>query len=310
MTLTSLNSLTTERMTNMYNKAKELKDLCVKTGKEIWQIAIDKDFENTGIEEADLLELMHETLEVMRDSAYKGLDQAVYSMSKITGGSAVKVNKYAEDSVSGKTITRAMAMALSVSEVNSSMGRIVAAPTAGASGILPAALFTMQEKYGYDDDKLVEALIVAGVIGEIIAQNASISGAEGGCQAECGSAAAMAAAAICYLRDFDIDTIFASAAFAIKNILGLVCDPVLGLVEYPCNLRNASGVVNAIISADLAMSGFPCLIPLDETIDSMRQVGNSLPEALRETALGGLAATPTAEKLGEEMAEKNEHHEN
>lgn len=294
----------------MYNKAKELKDLCVKTGKEIWQIAIDKDFENTGIEEADLLELMHETLEVMRDSAYKGLDQAVYSMSKITGGSAVKVNKYVEDSVSGKTITRAMAMALSVSEVNSSMGRIVAAPTAGASGILPAALFTMQEKYGYDDDKLVEALIVAGVIGEIIAQNASISGAEGGCQAECGSAAAMAAAAICYLRDFDIDTIFASAAFAIKNILGLVCDPVLGLVEYPCNLRNASGVVNAIISADLAMSGFPCLIPLDETIDSMRQVGNSLPEALRETALGGLAATPTAEKLGEEMEEKNEHHEN
>lgn len=294
----------------MYNKAKELKDLCVKTGKEIWQIAIDKDFENTGIEEADLLELMHETLEVMRDSAYKGLDQAVYSMSKITGGSAVKVNKYAEDSVSGKTITRAMAMALSVSEVNSSMGRIVAAPTAGASGILPAALFTMQEKYGYDDDKLVEALIVAGVIGEIIAQNASISGAEGGCQAECGSAAAMAAAAICYLRDFDIDTIFASAAFAIKNILGLVCDPVLGLVEYPCNLRNASGVVNAIISADLAMSGFPCLIPLDETIDSMRQVGNSLPEALRETALGGLAATPTAEKLGEEMEEENKHHEN
>lgn len=294
----------------MYNKAKELKDLCVKTGKEIWQIAIDKDFENTGIEEADLLELMHETLEVMRDSAYKGLDQAVYSMSKITGGSAVKVNKYAEDSVSGKTITRAMAMALSVSEVNSSMGRIVAAPTAGASGILPAALFTMQEKYGYDDDKLVEALIVAGVIGEIIAQNASISGAEGGCQAECGSAAAMAAAAICYLRDFDIDTIFASAAFAIKNILGLVCDPVLGLVEYPCNLRNASGVVNAIISADLAMSGFPCLIPLDETIDSMRQVGNSLPEALRETALGGLAATPTAEKLGQEMEEENKHHEN
>lgn len=294
----------------MYNKAKEIKDLCIKTGKEIWQIALDKDFENTGIEEADLLELMHETLEVMRDSAYKGLDQAVYSMSKITGGSAVKVNMFAEDSVSGKTITRAMAMALSVSEVNSSMGRIVAAPTAGASGILPAALFTMQEKYGYDDDKLVKGLIVAGVIGEIIAQNASISGAEGGCQAECGSAAAMGAAAICYLRDYDIDTIFASAAFAIKNILGLVCDPVLGLVEYPCNLRNASGVVNAIISADLAMSGFPCLIPLDETIDSMRQVGNSLPEALRETALGGLAATPTAEKLGEEMEEKNAHSEN
>lgn len=291
----------------MYNKAKEIKDIHIATGKEIWQIAIEKDIENTGVTEEDILEIMHETLEVMRDSAYKGLEKAIISMSGITGGSAIKINHFADDSVSGKTIARAMAMALSVSEVNASMGRIVAAPTAGASGILPAALFTMQEKYNYDDDKLVKALIVAGVIGEIIAQNASIAGAEGGCQAECGSAAAMAAAAICFLRDFDVDTMFAASAFAIKNILGLVCDPVLGLVEYPCNLRNASGVINAIISADLAMSGFPCLIPLDETIDSMRQVGNSLPEALRETALGGLAATPTAEHLEEEMKEKGHH---
>lgn len=293
----------------MYNKAKEIKKIHLETGKPIWEIAIEKDIENTGATREEILKTMHLTLDVMKDSAYKGLDQAIISMSKITGGNAVKLNHYKDDAVSGPTIARAMAMALSVSEVNASMGRIVAAPTAGASGILPAALFIMQEKYGYDDDKLVEAMIVAGVIGEIIAQNASISGAEGGCQAECGSAAAMAAAAICYLRGYEIDTMFAASAYSIKNILGLVCDPVLGLVEYPCNLRNASGVVNAIISADIAMSGFPCLIPLDETIDSMRQVGNSMPEALRETALGGIAATPTAENLEKEMEDKYKHDE-
>lgn len=293
----------------MYNKAKEIKKIHLETGKPIWEIAIEKDIENTGATREEILKTMHLTLDVMKDSAYKGLDKAIISMSKITGGNAVKLNNYKDDAVCGPTIARAMAMALSVSEVNASMGRIVAAPTAGASGILPAALFIMQEKYGYDDDKLVEAMIVAGVIGEIIAQNASISGAEGGCQAECGSAAAMAAAAICYLRGYEIDTLFAASAYSIKNILGLVCDPVLGLVEYPCNLRNASGVVNAMISADIAMSGFPCLIPLDETIDSMRQVGNSMPEALRETALGGIAATPTAENLEKEMEDKYKHDE-
>lgn len=293
----------------MYNKAKEIKKIHLETGKPIWEIAIEKDIENTGATREEILKTMHLTLDVMKDSAYKGLDKAIISMSKITGGNAVKLNNYKDDAVCGPTIARAMAMALSVSEVNASMGRIVAAPTAGASGILPAALFIMQEKYGYDDDKLVEAMIVAGVIGEIIAQNASISGAEGGCQAECGSAAAMADAAICYLRGYEIDTMFAASAYSIKNILGLVCDPVLGLVEYPCNLRNASGVVNAMISADIAMSGFPCLIPLDETIDSMRQVGNSMPEALRETALGGIAATPTAENLEKEMEDKYKHDE-
>lgn len=290
----------------MYNKATEIYDIYKQTGKEIWEIALMKDEENIGVSPEDMLEKMSVTLNVMKESAYKGLEEAVISLSGITGGNAIKVNHFRDDSVSGSVITRAMAMALSVSEVNASMGRIVAAPTAGASGIIPGVLFTMQEKYNYTDKELIKALITAGVIGEIIAQNASISGAEGGCQAECGSASAMGAAAICYLRGHSPEIMFAASAFAIKNILGLVCDPVCGLVEYPCNLRNASGVVNAIISADLAMAGVDCLIPLDETIDSMRQVGASMPEALRETAMGGVAATPTAQKLEERREEEIE----
>ena len=290
----------------MYNKATEIYDIYKQTGKEIWEIALMKDEENIGVSPEDMLEKMSVTLNVMKESAYKGLEEAVISLSGITGGNAIKVNHFRDDSVSGSVITRAMAMALSVSEVNASMGRIVAAPTAGASGIIPGVLFTMQEKYNYTDKELIKALITAGVIGEIIAQNASISGAEGGCQAECGSASAMGAAAICYLRGCSPEIMFAASAFAIKNILGLVCDPVCGLVEYPCNLRNASGVVNAIISADLAMAGVDCLIPLDETIDSMRQVGASMPEALRETAMGGVAATPTAQKLEERREEEIE----
>ncbi len=288
----------------MYNKANEVLEIHRTTGKEVWEIAIEKDLENTSLTKEEIMDSLKQTINVMRESAYKGLDEAIMSLSGLTGGNGKRMNSFKDSSLSGPVITRAMAMALSVSEVNASMGRIVAAPTAGASGILPAVLFTLQEQYNYSDEDLIKGLITAGVIGEIIAQNASISGAEGGCQAECGSASAMGAAAICYLRGYDLETSFAASAFAIKNILGLVCDPVCGLVEYPCNLRNASGVVNAIISADLAMAGVPCLIPLDETIDSMKKVGNSLPESLRETALGGIAATPTAKIIENRVIKK------
>lgn len=288
----------------MYNKANEVLEIHRTTGKEVWEIAIEKDLENTSLTKEEIMDSLKQTINVMRESAYKGLDEAIMSLSGLTGGNGKRMNSFRDSSLSGPIITRAMAMALSVSEVNASMGRIVAAPTAGASGILPAVLFTLQEQYNYSDEDLIKGLITAGVIGEIIAQNASISGAEGGCQAECGSASAMGAAAICYLRGYDLETSFAASAFAIKNILGLVCDPVCGLVEYPCNLRNASGVVNAIISADLAMAGVPCLIPLDETIDSMKKVGNSLPESLRETALGGIAATPTAKTIENRIIKK------
>ena len=242
----------------------------------------------------------------MKKSATAGLETPIMSMSGMTGKNAFKVNEYAEsgNSVSGSLINKAMARALSTSEINASMGRIVAAPTAGASGILPATLVTMQEEFNHTDEEIFNALLTASAVGEIIAVNATISGAEGGCQAECGAAAAMAAAAIVELKGGSIEQIFTSASFALKNIMGLICDPVCGLVEYPCNLRNASGVVNAIISADLALAGVEALIPFDETVGAMGNVGKELPVALKETAIGGIAGTETAQRLYEEFLDK------
>lgn len=242
----------------------------------------------------------------MKKSANAGLAEPITSMSGMTGKNAFKVNDYSMNSksISGALITKAMARALSTSEVNASMGRIVAAPTAGASGILPATLVTMQDEFDYSDEEIFNALLTASAVGEIIAVNATISGAEGGCQAECGAAAAMAAAAIIELRGGSIDDIFTAASFALKNIMGLICDPVCGLVEYPCNLRNASGVVNAIISADLTLAGVEALIPFDETVGAMGNVGKELPVSLKETAIGGIAGTETAQRLYEEFLDK------
>ena len=242
----------------------------------------------------------------MKKSANAGLAEPITSMSGMTGKNAFKVNDYSMNSksISGSLITKAMARALSTSEVNASMGRIVAAPTAGASGILPATLVTMQDEFDYSDEEIFNALLTASAVGEIIAVNATISGAEGGCQAECGAAAAMAAAAIIELRGGSINDIFTAASFALKNIMGLICDPVCGLVEYPCNLRNASGVVNAIISADLTLAGVEALIPFDETVGAMGNVGKELPVSLKETAIGGIAGTETAQRLYEEFLDK------
>lgn len=190
-----------------------------------------------------------------------------------------------------------MAMALSTSEVNASMGKIVAAPTAGASGILPSALFTAKEKFNLSDDDMINGLFTAAGIGEIVAKNATISGAYGGCQAECGVAAAMAAAAIVEMLGGSPETCLHASSISLINIMGLVCDPIAGLVEFPCAFRNASGVVNALISADLALAGIKSLVPFDEVVEAMYRVGKSLPDTLKETALGGLAATPTGENF-------------
>ena len=199
--------------------------------------------------------------------------------------------------MTGDLIISAMAKALSTSEVNASMGRIVAAPTAGASGIVPAALLSAQEKLNLSDEDTILGLFAAAGIGEIVAKNATISGAEGGCQAECGVAAAMAAGAIVEMAGGSPEEVFHAASFSIVNVMGLVCDPIGGLVEYPCALRNASGVINAMISADLALAGVKSLVPFDEVVDAMYKVGKMLPDALKETALGGVATTPTGEAL-------------
>lgn len=287
----------------MFNNAKSLIDACIRENKRIYELQLETEKEMEGLSTQKIYEYLKKTYEVMKSSALKGLEEPLLSMSKMTGENAYNLKKYSKEglSVSGNFICDAMAMALSTSEVNASMGKIVAAPTAGASGILPAALLSMQIKYDYDDEKIYNALLSAAAIGEIIAKNATISGAEGGCQAECGSAAAMAAAAIVELRDGSIEQIFNAAGFALKNIMGLICDPVCGLVEYPCNLRNASGVVNAIISADLAMAGVKSLIPFDEVVEAMANVGRELPVSLRETAIGGIAGTDTGKELSEKL---------
>ena len=199
------------------------------------------------------------------------------------------------------TIIRGAAYALSCLEVNASMGLIVAAPTAGACGILPGCLLTVAEKHDIPHQQVLEALATASGIGQLIVKKATVSGAEGGCQAECGSAAAMAAGAVVEMLGGTPAQAFDAAAIAMQNIMGLVCDPVAGLVEMPCAKRNASGVANALVSADLALSGIFSEIPFDEVVEAMYKVGKALPSTLRETALGGVATTPTALAMKEKI---------
>jgi len=283
----------------MYNKAIDILELCKKENKKISEIAIKKEMITRNITKENVLEEMKNVYEVMKKSATLGLETPLISHSKITGGNALRINNYkkANDTLSGEFINMAMAMAVSTSEVNASMGVICAAPTAGASGILPSSILSAQAKFNTSNDDVILALFTAAAIGELATKNATVSGAEGGCQAECGVAASMAAAAIVELAGGTPDDSFNAASFALINVMGLICDPVAGLVEYPCFLRNASGVVNAFISADLALAGVQCLIPFDEVLDSMYKVGKSLPDALRETALGGIANTPAAKEI-------------
>lgn len=257
-----------------------------------WQLRHD----DTVRTNEDMDARMRQALAVMRESVIQGLDPKTRSVSGLTGGNAAK---YMAAALTGRTaggslMGRVCARALAVAECNAAMGRIVAAPTAGACGILPAALLTMQEEYGYTDGQLVDALYVAGAFGLIIANRASIAGAQGGCQAECGSAAAMAAAALVFVRGGTAQQSADACAFALMNVMGLVCDPVCGLVEVPCVYRNASGVAGAFIAADLALAGIASPLPPDEVIDAMKAVGEQLPPALRETGEGGCAACPSA----------------
>jgi len=283
----------------MFNKAEELLIQCNENNKRISEIVIEKELSNSGLTYTELMQKMQDTLSVMRNSATSALNKEIISVSGLTGGDSKKVEEYKNSgkTLTGELIISAMAKALSTSEVNASMGRIVAAPTAGASGIVPSALLSAKEKLNLTDDELLMGLFTAAGIGEIVAKNATVSGAEGGCQAECGVAAAMAAAAIVEMAGGTPEESLDAASFSLVNIMGLVCDPIAGLVEYPCALRNASGVVNALISADLALAGVKSLVPFDEVVEAMYSVGKLLPEALRETALGGLATTPTGEKL-------------
>lgn len=267
------------------------------------EAAIASETKQNGLTRSEIETRMDAALEVMRQSAERGFDPALHSMSGMTGGQASKLQAAvsAGQTVGGDYLGKAAARALAIAEYNASMGKIVAAPTAGACGILPAALLTAQETYHLSNEALRNGLIVAAAVGEVIAARASISGAQGGCQAECGSAAAMAAAALVYLRGGSPRQSADACAFALMNVMGLVCDPVGGLVEVPCVYRNASGVAGAFVAADLALAGVPSPIPPDEVIDAMKAVGEQLPPSLRETGEGGCAACPSVCRKKQEL---------
>ncbi|AIF52311.1 L-serine ammonia-lyase, iron-sulfur-dependent, subunit alpha [Pelosinus sp. UFO1] len=256
------------------------------------------------IEEAVLMGRMEEMLQVMQQSIEMGLT-GVKSMGGLVGGNGKKIESYreafADKSIVGSAMSKAIMIALAVGEANASMGRIVAVPTAGASGTLPAVLFSLAEARNFSMAELAKALVVAGAIGMVIASRASLSGAEGGCQAECGSAAAMAAGAAVELYGGTPNQVGQAVAMTLKNMLGLVCDPVAGLVEVPCVKRNAGAAAQAMVAAEMALAGVESVIPVDEVIDAMASVGNSMSCSLKETAQGGLAVSPTglawAEKL-------------
>ena len=245
---------------------------------------------------------MRDTYAVMAACIEPGCDQQLRSASGLSGGDAFKMRRAVESgkNLTGGVLGGALYRALAVSELNAAMGRVVAAPPAGSCGILPAAVLTMQEK-GCSEHDCVMALFTASAVGMVITTSASVAGAQGGCQAECGSAAAMAAAAIVELAGGTPRQAADAVAMALKNILGLVCDPVAGLVEIPCIKRNASGVAGAFVAAELALAGIESAIPADEVIVAMKKVGDAMSPALKETAEGGLAATPTARRLYEQV---------
>ena len=262
-------------------------------------------------EKVYILAKMDSMLQVMEEAVAFGMT-GVTSNSGLTGGSAKKLKEYMETvqaggnrpALLGPVAGSAVTYALAAAEANAAMGRIVAAPTAGASGILPGVLMSLKEHCGVSREKLVEGLVIAGVIGEVIASRASIAGATGGCQAECGSGAAMAAGAVVFIFGGNGKQIGDAVSIVFKNMLGLVCDPVAGLVEVPCIKRNAGSVVQCLLAAELALAGVGSFIPADEAIDAMDKVGRALPYGLRETAEGGLAVTPTAKAWTEEYFKK------
>lgn len=255
------------------------------------------------IPEEKLLAEMDRRLTVMSESVMEGSKPGIRSQSGLTGGDAYKLlcQINAKKTLCGDVIASAIEKALAVSEYNAAMGRIVASPTAGSCGILPAAIITMMEHHNISREKAVMSLFTAAAIGMVIANCATIAGAEGGCQAECGAASAMAAAAIVECMGGTPKQCEHAAAMALKNILGLVCDPVAGLVEIPCIKRNAGGVTGAFTASEMALAGIESKIPCDEVILAMKRVGDSLPCALRETADGGLADTPTGRQLYEQV---------
>ena len=286
----------------IYHSIQDLLNLAKEYQIPLWEIVCRADMEERQVTKEQSFETMHRMYEAMKqaDSAY---DKDLKSASVLAGGDGEKLHCYnaAGKNIAGEYIGLVMEKAVKMGESNACMKRIVAAPTAGACGVIPAVFLAYQEYFRAEEQKMVEAMYLTAGIGAVIAENASIAGASGGCQAEIGSASAMAAAGLAYLQGGDDEQIVNAMAFALKNMLGLTCDPVCGLVEVPCIKRNSAGAVNAVTSAQMALAGVCSAIAPDEVIDTMRRIGNALPACLKETSEGGLATTPSAQKVREKM---------
>ena len=279
-----------------FKKAAELLSLCKEYDKPISQIMMDRECEMTEKPLDEIRSRMAVSLQIMKDATKEAINQPSQSMGGLFGGESRKLSDLQSSgkNIAGNLISKAIAYSMGVLEVNASMGLIVAAPTAGSSGVIPGVLLALQEEYDFTDDQIIDALFTCSAIGYLAMLNATVAGAVGGCQAEIGVAAAMAAAAVVELMGGTPEQCTDAASTVLMNMLGLVCDPVGGLVEYPCQNRNASGASNAIVAAEISLAGIHQLIPLDEMMDIMYTVGKKLPAELRETALGGCALSPSA----------------
>ena len=288
-----------------FSSVHEMIDLCKESGKPLYEVILESDLAESGLTRAESEAEMHRLWAVMQATSdgYCGADR---SMSGFAGGDAAKVNAAAARGVlyADGYFADVMAEALKTAECNACMKRIVAAPTAGSCGVLPAVLLPLARAGQADEEAVCDALYVAAGFGQVIAARATLAGAEGGCQAEVGAASAMAAAALCNLKGGTPEQCAAAAAMALGNLLGLVCDPVAGLVEVPCIKRNVVGAVNAVSCANMALAGVDYAIPCDEVIDAMGRVGSLLSPDLRETGQGGLAATPTGVRIARQLAQE------
>ena len=280
-----------------FNNIEELIVLAEDAGTPLHEIVIKREMQDSQKTRAEIMLSMQTNWQVMQASIERGIKNTEKSLSGLTGGDAKKLYAYRKLGYMGQDVLSAAAYAVGISEVNAVMGRIVACPTAGSCGIVPAALYAAKMERNVSDQAIVNALFTAAGIGMVIDQNASIAGAAGGCQAECGTAAGMAAAAWVELAGGSPRQIGNAVALSIKNLLGLVCDPVAGLVEVPCVKRNGFAVIEAMLAADMSMAGIDSVIPVDEVIDAMNRIGKALPKSLRETSEGGLATTATAQAI-------------
>ena len=288
-----------------FHKLQEIADWVQQKNLPFWKVVMQDDRQERNVSEEESFGMMRSMYQAMRE-ADQSYSPELRSASGMAGGDGAMLEQFRkqENRLIGDFLTEVMEKAVKMAESNACMKRIVAAPTAGSCGVIPAVLLTYEKQKETGEERMTEALFVAAGIGEVIAASASISGAEGGCQAEIGSASAMAAGAVTYLEGGNTEEILHAAALALKNMLGLTCDPVAGLVEVPCIKRNVSGAVNAVVSSQMALAGIRSVIPPDEVIDSMRRIGKLLPGCLRETSQDGLAATPTAQKIGKQLSEK------